>query len=172
MRFFLFFFLFLFILLPASAYTIKGGVTYTVESARKEAFANVEYTLPKEIIDANRVDPNFKENMKLIKLGVKETADRFIGYFADGGYEIVYKNNLYFEFYYHSDGSLEHLAKREKLTFPLKTYKYDTDGKLIRVTLDLSSNNAYIFFPDGQLESHWLNNKEYDLNGKVINQSY
>ena len=37
---------------PLSGYTVKGGVTYTVETARKEAFADVEYTLPKSIIEA------------------------------------------------------------------------------------------------------------------------
>ena len=58
---------FCFWVLPSFSFTLKGGVTYTVESARKEAFANVEYSLPKSIIDANRIDPNFEDNKVLIK---------------------------------------------------------------------------------------------------------
>ena len=163
---------FCFWVLPVYSFTLKGGVTFTVESARKEAFADVEYSLPKNIIDANRIDPNFEDNKVLIKNGVKETGDRFIGYFADGGYEIVYKNNLFFEYYYNPDGTLEHIAKREKLSFPLKTYKYDLNGKLIRIVFDITYNDSYIFFPNGQLESHWVGDTEYDINGKVINQRY
>ena len=56
---------------PLSGYTVKGGVTYTVETARKEAFADVEYTLPKSIINAHKTDPNYKENMKAKANGVK-----------------------------------------------------------------------------------------------------
>ena len=165
-------FLVVFLTLPVYAYTLKGGVTYTVESARKEAFADVKYSISSRIIKNNKFDPNYEENKKLIKQGIVETNDRYIAYFAKGGYEIVYKNNLFIEYYYDQNGILEHLAKRESLNFPLKKQKYNLDGKLIRIVLAVSENNSYIFFPNGQLESHWLNNKEYDLNGNVINQSF
>ena len=79
--------LFLCLTLPLFGFTLKGSVTYTVEQARKEAFANVEYTLPKHIINANRTDPNYKQNKALIKNGIKETSDRYIGYFDDGTYK-------------------------------------------------------------------------------------
>ena len=81
---------------PLSGYTVKGGVTYTVETARKEAFADVEYTLPKSIINAHKTDPNYKENMKAKANGVKKLSDRYITYYDDGGYGIVYKANRYY----------------------------------------------------------------------------
>lgn len=79
------------LVLPLCGYTLKGGVTYTVEQARKEAFARVQYFLPKSIIEANMFDPNFKDNVRAIKNKITETTDRFIVYFSDGSYSIVYK---------------------------------------------------------------------------------
>ena len=165
-------FLVVFLTLPVYAYTLKGGVTYTVESARKEAFADVKYSISSRIIKNNKFDPNYEENKKLIQQGINETNDRYIAYFAKGGYEIVYKNNLFIEYYYDKNGILEHLEERECLSFPMRSVKYDTKGNLIRIVLSVSRDDVYIFFPNGQLESHWLNNKEYDLNGNVINQSF
>ena len=163
---------FCFWVLPVYSFTLKGGVTFTVESARKEAFADVdEYSLPKNIIDANRIDPNFEDNKVLIKNGVKETGDRFIGYFADGGYGIVYKNNLYYVFYYNKNGKLLYVDKRQTLYYPAKAFTFDTNGKLIRVSIS-TKNEDYIFFPNGQLESHWVGNTEYDLRGNVVNQRF
>ncbi len=145
---------------------------YTVESARKEAFADVKYSISSRIIKNNKFDPNYEENKKLIKQGINETNDRYITYFADEGYQIVYKKNLLIEFFYKKNGDLEHIEKVYGNKLPLKSAKFDLNGKLIRIVLTVSKDNAYIFFPNGQLESHWLNKKEYDLNGNVINQSF
>ncbi len=157
--------------MPVYSFTLKGGVTYTVESARKEAFANVEYSLPKSIIDANRIDPNFKDNKVLIKNGISETSDRHITYYSDGGYSIVYKNNLYYVFYYDKNGKITYIDKRQTLFYPVKAFTFNPYGKLIRVSISIK-NEDYIFFPNGQLESHWVGNTEYDLNGNVINNRY
>ena len=163
---------FCFWVLPVYSFTLKGGVTFTVESARKEAFANVEYSLPKSIIDANRIDPNFEDNKVLIKNGISETGDRYIGYFDDGGYGIVYKKNLFNEYYYNKNGILEAIGKRTSTKFPTKCYKYDTNGQLITIILYVDQNNSYTFSPDGQLTSHWINNIGYDKNGKIIGRCY
>ena len=159
---------FCFWVLPVYSFTLKGGVTFTVESARKEAFADVEYSLPKNIIDANRIDPNFEDNKVLIKNGVKETGDRFIDYFSNGNYSIVYKKNLYLEFHYTKEGKLETIGKRTSLTCPLKTYQYDTNQKLVSITLYKTLNDIYIFSLDGTLVAHWIGNKCYDKNNRLI----
>ena len=91
---------------PLCGYTVKGGVTYTVETARKEAFADVEYTLPKSIINAHKTDPNYKENMKAKSNGVKKLSDRYINFFDDGTYAVTYYSNLEYGYYYSKLGKL------------------------------------------------------------------
>ena len=157
---------------PLCGYTVKGGVTYTVETARKEAFADVEYKLPKSIINAHKIDPNYKENMKAKANGVKKLNDRYITYFDDGGYGIVYKANEYYELYYYSNGKLENIAKKDGLVFPFKTYKEDSNGNITRVMFEIAPSNTYIFDINGQLKGHWVNDKCYDLNGKIIGRRY
>ena len=163
---------FCFWVLPVYSFTLKGGVTFTVESARKEAFADVEYSLPKNIIDANRIDPNFEDNKVLIKNGVKETGDRHITYFSDGGYSIVYKNNLYYEYDYDKNGKIIAIGKRTKLICPLKIYKFNANNQLVEIRLQASLNESFIFNTKGKLLSHWIYDKEYDLNENIINQSF
>ena len=173
MKKFVFCFLcFCFWVLPVYSFTLKGGVTFTVESARKEAFADVEYSLPKNIIDANRIDPNFEDNKVLIKNGVKETGDRFITYYSDNSYSIVYKKNLYYVFYYDKNGKLETIEKRNSLIFPVKCYVYNLTGGLDSISLYLSAKETYIFSVDGQLYAHWIGNKAYNKNGQIISERY
>ena len=158
----------LFFAYPAGAKTLKGGVKYTVKQAREEAFANVEYTLPQSIIKANLTDPNYKENQKAIKLGATELKDRYIQHFSDGGYGIIYKKNLYFVYYYKKNGKLDGIEKRESLYTPMKTFRYNSDGNLEEISLFLTQNNSYIFNINGELQCHWVGNKGYNKNGKVI----
>ena len=150
---------------PSYSYTLKGEVTYTVERARKEAFTNVEYSLPQSIIDKNIKDPNFKENIKAIKLGATELKDRYIQHFKDG-YAIVYKANLYHEFYYNLDGKLDSIGKRTSLKYPTKSYKYDINGQLIIIILYVSEKYTFTFSPNGDFESYCVNNACFNKNGK------
>ena len=149
------------------AKTLKGEVKYTVKQAREEAFSNVEYTLPQSIIKANLTDPNYKENKKAIKLGTTELKDRSIGYFSDGSYAIIYKNNKYIVYYYKENGELDSIEKRESLIAPTKSFDYNVEGKLESITLILSPTDVYIFNLKGELERHWVGDKCYDKNGKV-----
>ena len=169
-----FVFLVMVLLLPLCGYTLKGGVSYTVEQARKEAFAGVQYFLPKSIIEANMFDPNFKDNVMAIKDNITETPDRFITYFSDETYCVVYKKDLHYEFYYSQDGKLTHIGKRTGLNCPTKSYKYNVSGNLEEIVLYVSvaRKEVYIFDNTGQLTAHWINNKCYDLNGKLIKRSF
>ena len=164
-------FLVVFLTLPVSAYTLKGGVTYTVESARKEAFADVKYSISSRIIKNNKFDPNYEENKKLIQQGIVETNDRYITYFSDGQYGIIYKNNLYYEFSYFSDGKLESVGVRTGLVCPIKVFVYDINNKLAEIRLQLSTKESYNFSVDGRLLAHWINGVCYDINGKVIKRT-
>lgn len=162
----------IFLTMPAGATTLTGGVTYTVESARKEAFANVEYKLPQKLIDSNRIDPNFEENKRAIKKGESEFGDRYLTQFSAGGYGLVYKDNLYFEFNYASNGKIESIGKRSGLKCPVKLYKYNQQNELIQIALYVTLKENYIFEPNGQLIAHWIENKCYDINGNLIDTRY
>ena len=161
-------FLVVFLTLPVYAYTLKGGVTYTVESARKEAFADVKYSISSRIIKNNKFDPNYEENKKLIKQGIVETNDRYITYYSNGQYGIVYKNNLYYEFDYLENGKLESVGVRTGLVCPIKVFVYDINNKLAEIRLQLSTKESYIFYPNGKLVAHWINGVGYDIKGNVI----
>ena len=158
--------------LPLCGYTLKGGVTYTVEQARKEAFADVQYRLPQSIINAHFKDPNYEENMKAKGKGIIDLGNRLVTYFSDGGYGVLYKKNQYFEYYYYADGKLEMIGKRTSTSYPAKSYKYDTEGKLQSVILYVKKGESYNFTPTGQLNGIWHNNKCYDINGKLLLENY
>ena len=164
-------FLVVFLTLPVSAYTLKGGVTYTVESARKEAFADVKYSISSRIIKNNKFDPNYEENKKLIKQGIVETNDRYITYYSDGQYGIVYKNNLYYEFDYFQDGRLDSVGVRTGLVCPIKVYGYDVNNKLKDIRLQISTSESYNFSVDGSFLNHWINGVCYDINGNIIKRT-
>ena len=154
------------------AKTLKGEVKYTVKQAREEAFSNVEYTLPQSIIKANLTDPNYQENKKAIKLGATELKDRYITYAADGSYVVIYKNNLYYEYNYFPNGKLEGIGKRNGLTYPVVSYFYNIQNELTELMLYVSRKQAFQFKANGQLLYHWINDKCYDVNGKLVNEVY
>ena len=157
---------------PSYSYTLKGEVTYTVERARKEAFTNVEYSLPQSIIDKNIKDPNFKENIKAIKLGATELKDRYIGKFSNGAYAIVYKKNRHYVYYYSQTGELTSIEKRKSLQAPTSSLSYTPQGQLDGVVFILTTSNVYIFDVKGKFVCHWVGDKAYDKNGKVILTRY
>ena len=158
--------------LPLEAKTLKGGVKYTVKQAREEAFANVEYSLPQSIIKANLTDPNYKENKKAIKLGATELKDRYIQHFSGGEYALAYKNNMYIVYYYKCNGELDTIEKRESLQAPMRSFRYNIKGNLEEISLFLTPDNTYIFNINGELRYHWIGDKGYDKNGKVISVRY
>ena len=157
--------------MPLCGYTVKGGVTYTVETARKEAFADVEYTLPKSIINAHKTDPNYKENMKAKANGVNRLSDRYINFFDDGAYGIRYYNNLNYAYYY-ENGKLEAIDKSIGSSFPKKNYRFNLKGKLESISISVGPRESYLFELNGQLFGHWMNDKCYDLTGKIIGKRY
>ena len=80
---------------PVFGLTLEGGVTYTVESARKEAFSGVKYKIPVSSFKKYMQDPNFEENKAAIAAGKADLGDRKIELFSDGSYGVIYNNNLY-----------------------------------------------------------------------------
>ena len=153
---------------PVFGLTLEGGVTYTVESARKEAFSGVKYKIPVSSFKKYMQDPNFEENKAAIAAGKADLEDRKIGWFSDGGYGVVYKKNKYNVYFYDKLGRLTEMDIRSSLVCPTKTYKYNSNGELENVVFNVSVKEAYIYKMNGELEAHWIGSNCYDQNGNLI----
>ena len=172
MKFLICLFILCFSVLSTNAVTLKGGIAYTVEQARTEAFDGIEYSLPAKIIKKNKTDPNYDINKMLIENDVDEVADRFVTRFSDGSYGIIYKDNACYEYYYDKNGKLERVGKRISLIYPTKSFKYDKHGKLKEVNLYKNETHFYIFNEKKELLYHWINDKCYDKNGNIVIYRY
>lgn len=147
--------------------TLEGGVTYTVESARKEAFEGVKYKIPVSSFKEHLRDRNFAEN-GVGSTGVKDLGDKWVEHYSDGSYGIVYKKNLFYSFFYNKSGNLTEIEIRTSLVCPTKTYKYMPNGRLENVIFVVSKNESFIYRLNGELEAHWIGNNCYDENGKLV----
>lgn len=148
--------------------TLEGGVTYTVESARKEAFEGVKYKIPVSSFKEHLKDPNFVENKAALAAGVVVLGDRKICLFSDGGYGVIYNNNKYNLYFYDKHGKLTSMDIRSGLICPVKTYKYTPKGLLENIVFDVSLKETFIYKLNGELEGHWIGDNCYDKNGKLL----
>ena len=153
---------------PVFGLTLEGGVTYTVESARKEAFSGVKYKIPVSSFKKYMQDPNFEENKAAIAAGNFWAKDRHITVFSDGEYSIIYYKDRYKVYTYNKNGKLVGLSIRSSLTIPMKAYQYTTKGELEGVELYVSLEECYIFDEKGEFGYHWIGNDCYDKNGKWV----
>ena len=162
--------LFIFLVLPVQAVTLEGSVTYTVEQAREEAFKDVEWEIPKQLLRKHRKDPNYTMNMYAKKYSQNVLTDRYINFFADGAYGYYYFDSPEYGFYYGEKGKLIHIEKRTVDIYPTKFYKYNLKGNLMAVVLVVSETESFIYFKDGRLTAHWIKDKAYDKDGNVIEE--
>ena len=164
----------IFISMPVNAYTLKGGVEYTVEKARIIAFDNTELKISKSEFINDRYDPNYYVNtLSCIRSGI--THDDFkrprkiIPFYENNKlafYGVQYDDTPAKKYYYSPTGVL---LKYEKSNFndiyPYKTMAYDTKGKLLNINLVVSATESYLFNANKNLIGHWINNQFYDANG-------
>ena len=160
--------IFLFFSPVAYGLTLEGGVSYTVESARKEAFDGVKYKIPVSSFKEHLKDPNFAENKAALAAGVQDLGDRKICLFSDGTYGVFYINNMYNVYFYDKYGRLDSMDIRSSLTFPVKTYKYTPKGILENVVFDISLKETFIYKLNGELEGHWVDDNCYDEKGNLV----
>ena len=153
---------------PVFGLTLEGGVTYTVESARKEAFSGVKYKIPVSSFKKYMQDPNFEENKAAIAAGEVDLGDRKIELFSDGSYGVIYNNNLYKTYFYGDSGKLECFEIRSSLNFPSKTYQYNAKGQLDGVIFIVSRDESFMYKNNGELFGHWIGDKCYDKNGNNV----
>lgn len=153
--------------------TIRGGVVYTVESARKLAFEGLDARLDKTLIKPFWYDEKNAENLAVVKTG-KELNDRYIMAFSSGfvkGYAVVYGNKPKYAYYYTQGGilaSVDYDPKGDRTEYPYKIGKYDAFGRLRSVVLYVSDDEQFSYSKSGKLISHWIGDIGYNANGKEI----
>ena len=150
---------------------LTGGIEYTVETARKEAFDGIAYTIPLSMLAPHLEDPNYDSNKKATANRQEDLSDRWIERYSNGGYSIVYKKDRYKGYSYDLSGKLEVIRIRTSLNFPLKSYSYDLSGKLEGVSFYTrvdGKTHVFAYNPDGSFSHHWIDNKCYDKDGKLI----
>lgn len=153
--------------IPLCGYTVKGGVTYTVEAARKEAFADVEYKLSKFRIFVFKTDSDYKANMKAKDSGKHILWNRELTFFSSGAYAIRYDDEPLYSYFYSKDGKLTTINKQSQLYPPYRMCKYDLKGNLISVHFALENNYTYVFKPNKEFVGYWYEDTSYTPDGEA-----
>ncbi len=165
------------ILSPAFSETLKGGVEYTVDSARIIAFENTDLKIAKSEFLEERYDPYFYVNtMVCIRSGA--THDNFqkprkiVPFYEKDGklsfYGVQYDDRPAKKYYYSPAGTLlKYEISNFNGNYPYKTMAYDIKGNLININLVVSLTESFLFDSKKNLLGHWLNNQFYDANGKL-----
>lgn len=157
--------------MPATCLTLNGSIEYTVESARAEAFKNVEKTIPVSNFSEYVTDIFYFSSMDFINGKISESVGRkIVPFYAKNKkllfYGVQYKDSPQ-KFYYSPEGRLlKYELNTFNGTYPYKTAAYDTKGRLLNINLIISKNESYIFDKNKKFIGHWLGNKFYNSNGK------
>ncbi len=156
----------LFILnLSCTADVLQGGVSYDINSARTEAFSDIDFSFSEELIAKNIIDRNYDFNMRAFLIGQTELKDRTLCKFSTGIYGVRYNDDPYRAYYYTQDSRLSYVDKKSRLEYPHNVSTYNLKGELISTALYISKREQYIFDINKELTTHWIGNKGYDKNG-------
>ena len=153
--------------------TLKGHITYTVDSARNLTFDGIKEEISVWSFKAHLKDPNYKANMDYIKYGVAPYGWK-VEVFQKGkfklGYAVTYDSNEKVTYYYAKfNGSLiavEHNDIKSKSKYPYRCYRYDTSGKLIAAGIHINKNEGFLYDKNKKLITHRIGNYGYDEKGK------
>ena len=160
-----------FICMPVNAYTLKGGVEYTVDKARIVAFDNAPQSINKNEFGAYLNDKFYFSSIGYINGNISVAVARKVVPFYDKGklsfYGVQYDNGPGKKYYYSPKGKLlKYEINTFKGEYPYKTMAYDTQGKLLNINLVVSDHESFLFDKNKKLIGHWLNNQFYNSKGE------
>lgn len=160
-----------FICMPVNAYTLKGGVEYTVDKARIVAFDNAPQNINKNEFGAYLNDKFYFSSIGYINGNISVAVARKVVPFYDKGklsfYGVQYDNDPSKKYYYSPKGKLlKYEINTFKGEYPYKTMAYDTQGKLLNINLVVSDHESFLFDKNKKLIGHWLNNQFYNSKGE------
>ena len=152
----------------AIGFTIKGGVSYTVNEARQIAFDGVAQKIDMSKYKEYFVDKNFEKNQELLDRGKTRYRDRELTKFSDGSYGILYKTNKSRAYYYDKKGLLTGIDFIENGEYPKRSLKYIKNGELDSICIFVSGDEQFLFEITGELGAHWIGNNCYNEKGELI----
>lgn len=168
-------FLFLLLSFPVLAEPLQASIkkTWTVETAREEAFLGAEPYL--DISSYPRIDPDLVENGMAIFNEQEIVGKRHLTIFDGDSYAVAEYCSPK-TFYYDDSSQLYAVGISNYYSYsgvdcqtqesPRKQYKYAyPGGALLRVSISVKANDSYVFNPDGSLSAHWVGNKCFWVNG-------
>lgn len=152
-----------------SAMTLKGGVEYTIEDARKLAFENVL-----KQIDINQykdyfIDPDFVENQLLLSKNKYRAKNRYLAKFLNNEYGVHYKKKPNESFYYRSNGHLDRVEIITNSKYPKISGMYNLKGDLERVSITVKYSHSFLFDINETLLFYWIKKNCYNNKGELIN---
>ena len=168
MKYLIFLIIFLGLYAPVHAEVLKGGVSYTVETARIECFKDISEKIDMTNYVEHMTDRNFEENNLALRKKKKKYKNRYLTLFSDGAYSVSYRDKKNEDFYYDSSGKLIAIDFKLKTSYPQKSVMYDAKGNLDSICLWLENNEQYVFNKDKSLSSHWIGNNCYNEKGELI----
>lgn len=155
-------------MLQSSASTIKGGISYTVSEARQLAFENVPPKIDISKYNEYLIDQNRDENIKVMLKGKKKYKNRYLTFFADKSYGIIYKSNINKGYYYDENGILYLIEFNTRNKYPYAGVRYDKKGNLDGTSFVVSKRESFVFDLNKKLIAHWIYNNCYNENGELI----
>ena len=156
--------LFLLIGLCAQGVVLKGGVHYTVESAREEAFSRVKYKISMDEHKKYLKDPGFS----LDKNGKPKirTFGRDVTFFSDGEYCVYYLLRCT-EYCYDKNGKLTGLIYDLERDYPRLISKYDINGNLDTIYYMVEQNYEYVYDSKKNYLGKWIDSCFYEPTGEI-----
>jgi hypothetical protein len=148
--------------------TLQGVVTktWTMGAARKEALRDAKHWV--DLSHVSSIDPNYLENQKALSEKKERIGNRLLTKFSTGFYAVKIEDSG-IAFYYSKEGYLRSIDFDAGEDYPIKSYQHEyPSGRLVRIGLDITPDEAFLFDPKGALITHWIGNYGYDQNNRVI----
>lgn len=153
--------------LPVYGYTLTGGIEYTEETARQEAFEGVRPLSIVYSVGWENPKYHFDLNAKNDVLAVAKNSTSIRGIpLPFKFYTVIYKDEPNKEYIY-SKNLGKYIVEatitwNTRETYPQKALKYDRYGHLLSIEFN-TGIESFVYDVDGKLIAHWKDKNGYTI---------
>ncbi len=138
---------------------------WSLDQARKEALKELPVPLDMRIFPSQ--DPHFEEHNLARESGQNRYQQEQLTFFNNGNYGVV-ETGSSVAFYYDKEGNLKSVSLNQGTGYPNKSYKYAfPSGRLLVISIRLSSSESYVFKANGDLVAHWVGDHAFGPHGRL-----